>query len=69
MQSVGPRVAANFGGRPHCVVPGAGRGILAGASSLTLISEPTTPGPPTQESAPPTLAGRGRGRGFLLMDD
>ncbi|XP_046647608.1 protein maelstrom homolog isoform X1 [Daphnia pulicaria] len=68
MKSVGPRVAANFG-KPQSVLPGAGRGILAGASPMKLISEPITPGPPSQESAPSTPAGRGRGRGFLLSDD
>lgn len=69
MHSVGSRVAANFGGKPHGpqgFVPGAGRGILAGGSSPAVV-EPITPGP-SQKSAPQTPAGRGRGRGVLLMD-
>ncbi len=72
-QSVGPRVAANSGGNPLGVVRGAGRGILAGASPLKLISKRTIPcrttKAPTQESAPPTPAESGRGRGLLFKND
>jgi hypothetical protein len=67
MKSVGPRVAANFG-KPQSVLPGAGRRILAGASPMKLVLEPITPGSPSQESAPSTLAGRGHGRGSLLSE-
>lgn len=69
MQTVGPRLAANFSSKslgPNDIVPGAGRGILG--SMYTPTSEPEFPGPPRESVTPPPV-GRGRGRGFRLTSD
>lgn len=69
MQTVGPRLAANFSSKsqgPNDVIPGAGRGILG--SMYTPTSEPEFPGPPRESVTPPPI-GRGRGRGFRLTSD
>lgn len=57
--SVGPRVAANFGS----VGSGVGRGILGSGA----MAPQTAPGP--SRAVEPPAAGRGRGRGFLMMSD